>query len=338
MNKFHILIVGAVALSLAAWYVSHREQQRFGVSEGDLLVPGLSEQLGAIDSVTLKPAGNETTTLATKDAQWVVRERGDYPANTEALRKELRKLAQARRVEAKTSQPELYPQLGVEDVDQAEDTTLQLTAQAGGDIVLDIIIGKSAGGGSYVRLLDDPQSWLIDQRIALPRVSVAWLDTQLVSIARTDVQQLDVQPLAGPEYRIFKDDPEQTDFAVEPPLAEDENLNVANVNRLGAALSSLRAQDVAMDVPEDLSWSHATLTTFDGLMLDVEVAKTADNTRYLRLSARAGDDADTALNARVQAINDKTQGRTFHGPQYSVDALSMTRAMLIRQPSEDENS
>lgn len=332
MNKRHVLILAAVALSLAAWFASHREQQRFGVTEGELLVPQLATKLASIDAVSIQPAGNDTTTLVARDGQWLVVERGEYPADTTALRKELRKLAEARRVEAKTAQAAFYPQLGVEDVAEAEDTTVRLTARAGNEPVLDLIIGKSAASGSYVRLLDDPQSWLIDQRIALPRVTVAWLDNPLLSVARNDVQRMEIEPLDGPDYAIHKDDPEQTDFALEPALADSEQLNAANVNRLGAALSSLRIEDVVADIPAELRWSAARVSTFDGLVLDVSVAKSDDNTRYLRVEARATDEADDAVKDRVSAINSKASGRTFLGPQYSVDALSMTRAMLIRQP------
>ena len=338
MSKLQILIVAAVALSLAAWFASHREQQRFGVNEGQMLVPDLADQLADIDTVTIQPAGNDVTTLTAKNGQWQVVERGHYPADTTALRKELRKLAQARRLEAKTAQPDFYARLGVEDVEQAQDTTVRVSAHSGDELVLDIIIGKSTASGSYVRMLDDPQAWLIDQSVALPRVTVAWLDNPLLSVARNDIQRIEVSPLDGPQYAIHKDDPEQSDFALEPAPAQDASLNAANINRLGAALSSLRIEDVLPQAPSELSWSEAKLSTFDGLQLAVAVAKSEDNTRYLRLTASAADSADEALLARVDAINAKAAGRVFLAPQYSVDALSMNHSMLIRQASQDSDS
>ncbi len=338
MNKLHVLILAAAALSAAAWFASHREQQRFGVSEGELLVAGLSEQLADIDSVTIHPAGASSVTLSAEQGLWVVRERDNYPADIQALRKELRKLAQARMLEAKTAQEALYPQLGVQAVEQAEDTTVQLTAHAGDTQVLDIIIGKAGASGSYVRLLDNPQSWQIDQRITLPRVIVGWLDTQLVSVPRGDVQRVAVKPADGPQYAIVKDDPEQSSFTLEPSPDDGQALNVANVNRLGAALSSLRIEDVVSDVADDLAWSQATLTTFDGLVLNLEVAKSADNERYLRLAADVREDADESTRQQAAAINAKSHGRTFLGPQYSVDALAMRHDMLIRQTADEQDS
>lgn len=335
MKKLHVLILAAAALSAAAWFASHREQQRFGVNEGELLVPGLTAQLAQIDRVSINPAGNPNVTLSTEQGQWVVRERDDYPADIQALRKELRKLAEARTLEAKTAQVALYPQLGVQDVDQADDTTLRLSAYAGDTQVVDIIIGKSGASGSYVRLLDNPQSWQIDQRISLPRVTVGWLDTQLVSVARADVQSITVKPTQGPDYTISKDDPEQSDFALEPAPDDELALNVANINRLGAALSSLRIQDVVTEVDTGLTWSQATLTTFDGLMLKLEVAKGEDGERYLKLAAEVREDADDNARQQAEAINARSHGRTFLGPQYSVDALAMRQDMLIRQPADE---
>ena len=335
MKKLHVLILAAAALSSAAWFASHREQQRFGVNEGELLVPGLTEQLAQIDRVSINPAGNPSVTLSTEQGQWVVRERDDYPADIQALRKELRKLAEARTLEAKTAQVALYPQLGVQDVDQADDTTLRLSAYAGDTQVVDIIIGKSGASGSYVRLLDNPQSWQIDQRISLPRVTVGWLDTQLVSVARADVQSITVKPTQGPDYTISKDDPEQSDFALEPAPDDEQALNVANINRLGAALSSLRIQDVVTEVDAGLTWSQATLTTFDGLVLKLEVSKGEDGERYLKLAAEVREDADDNARQQAEAINARSHGRTFLGPQYSVDALAMRHDMLIRQPADE---
>lgn len=337
MNKLHVLILAAAALSAAAWFASHREQQRFGVSEGQLLVAGLSEQLTDIDRVTIHPAGSSSVTLSAEQDQWVVQERDNYPADIQVLRKELRKLAEARTLEAKTAQVALYPQLGVQSVDQAEDTTLRLTAQAGDTEVLDIIIGKPGASGSYVRLLDNPQAWLIDQRISLPRVIVGWLDTQLVSVPRADVQRVAVNPTQGPNYAIVRHDPEQTAFSLEPNSDDGQALNVANVNRLGAALSSLRIQDVVSDVADDLAWSQATLTTFDGLVLKLEVAKSSDNERYLRIVADVREGADESARQQAEAINAKSRGRTFLGPQYSVDALAMRHDMLIRQPANEQD-
>ena len=337
MKKLHVLILAAAALSAAAWFASHREQQRFGVNEGELLVPGLSEQLARIDRVSIAPAGKPSVTLSTEQGQWVVRERNNYPADTQALRKELRKLAEARTLEAKTAQVALYPQLGVQDVDQAEDTTLRLTAYAGDTQVVDIIIGKPGASGSYVRLLDNPQSWQIDQRITLPRVTVGWLDTQLVSVPRADVQSVAVKPAQGPDYTISKDDPEQADFALTPAPDDGQALNVANINRLGAALSNLQIQDVVSDVDADLAWSQATLTTFDGLILKLEVAKSEGGERYLKLTAEAREDADDNARKQAETINGKSLGRTFLGPQYSVDALAMRHDMLIRQPASEQD-
>ncbi len=337
MTKFHYLLIAAVVLSLAAWIASEQEQKRFGLDSGALLVPELEGQLDDIDRVLIRVAGGPRIRLAQTEGEWRVMDRDGYPADTTVLRRELRKIAQARKLEAKTDQADSYARLGVQDVDLAEDTTVQIVASKGvpnpaEPALLNLIVGNSGRSGSYVRQADQTRSWLIDTRISLPRTTAEWLDKNLLKLSRQDIQRIAITPAEGPAYTLSKSDAEQTDFDLSPAPPQDQTSNAANLNRLGAALANLRLTDVAVETPEDLSWSQAEFTSFNGLSLHLEVAR-EDSARYLRLSASSTADAEEAA-AEAQRINTLAKDRVFLMDQYAVDALSMTHAMMLQSPPE----
>ncbi len=337
MKQFQILVATVAVVLIAAWFLSHREQQKFGAAEGTLFEPALGEQLARIDHLQIQAAGADPVTLRLDGDRWRVAERDAYPAETEVLRRELRKLAEARVLEQKTAQPEYYARLGVQDIDQAQDTTLRLIASAQDGTVLDLLIGKADKRGSYVRHSGEAQSWLLDSRISLPREATAWLDKALVDIPRDQLQSIKVSPLQGPAYSLRRGDGEQAAFELDPPPPAGRELDMANVSRLGAALARLRLQDVAMSLPEGLEWTEVEFERRDGLRLQVRSAR-QDSARYLQLSAQAPADAGTELAAEAQRINALCAGRSFAMAQYAVDAMHMSHEMLLKPLPEEGNS
>lgn len=367
MNNLNVLILATAAILAAAWFANHQAEQQFETQDGELLLPELASQLGKVDSVVITAAGNETSTLNNVDGQWQLAERAGFPADINQLSKALRQLADAKTLEAKTTMAANYSKLGVQDVDLASDTTLRLTAKAGDEVLADLLIGKSGRGGNYVRGANDTQSWLIDQRISLSRNNADYLAKDLLKMPRNDVAEVSVTPLEGKPYGISKSDPNASDFELRPAAGKGKETNAANVNRLAAALGNLRINDV-VDEPEGMQWSEASVRSFDGLQLALQLAKDDDSSnRYLKLTASMAPGYEQSLKAshaeakaaeepektegaateqpaappeasveervqqaqrRADTINAVAKGRVFVAPQYSVDALMMTYEML----------
>lgn len=328
MMRFKTLLIAVVVLAAAAAVVQYRQAQKFAADTQPLLLPALAGQLDAITAVAIIAAGADTLNLQRGDDGWRLIER-DYPADASALRRALRKLADARKLEAKTALADNYARLGVQDVDLASDTTVALRAStADGQTVLNLIIGKSGPGGQYVRLAGEAQSWLIDQSLSLPRRAPEWLDKALVSLPRDALRRIQVEPVSGPGYALVspatdEDDTVLRELELQPPPSEGRQTSAANINRLGAALAGLRIEDVLVkDAPGDLDWARLRFEGRDGLILAVEVAR-QDSNRYLRLAAEGEHEQVASINARAQ-------GRTFLAPQHAVDAMLMSYEMLLR--------
>lgn len=327
MMRFKTLLIAVVVLAAAAAVVQYRQAQKFAADTQPLLLPSLAGQLDAITAVAIIAAGADTLNLQRDDDGWRLQER-DYPADASALRRVLRKLAEARKLEAKTAVAANYERLGVQDVDLASDTSIDLRAStADGQTVLHLIIGKSGPGGQYVRLAGESQSWLIDQSLSLPRRAPEWLDKTLVSLPRDALQRIQVQPVSGPDYALVSTASDDDDSVLAElelqPAPEGRETSAANINRLGAALAGLRIEDVLVgDAPAELDWARLRFEGLDGLILAVEVAR-QDSNRYLRLAAEGEHEQVASINARAQ-------GRTFQAPQHAVDAMLMSYEMLLK--------
>ena len=94
---------------------AHADDRRS--SAGAAFVPGLAAALNDVERVTLTKAGGETVaTLERRGDAGSWSRRARYRADVAKLRQSLRALADAKILETKTSNPEFYARLGVEDV------------------------------------------------------------------------------------------------------------------------------------------------------------------------------------------------------------------------------
>lgn len=258
MRNLGLLAVAVLVLAGAAWWLLDRQ------AAGDVAVvgpalPGFDARVEAVDSIEIVGAGGQRLLLVEKrDGRWLMPERQDWPANQREIGSALFRLGQARRIEAKTANPALHARLGVEDVTAEEAAGTELRLSGGGD-PLRLTIGNNhpALGGSYVRIGDDPQAWLLDEDIAPARDPADWLDRRLLDIAMARIDVIRVTPASGRAFRLSR---VQDRFSLDgQPPAAMENPDAGNTT--AGFTDQLPLDDVAAD-----SGAEATQTAvFEGL-------------------------------------------------------------------------
>src|SRR5579871_6044864 len=210
---FVLLISSVIIVILAVWLSSNKQTARPTLA-GDPVLPKLDKS--AVNSVTeirLSKGDGTKTTLKKGANDWTVAER-DYPADTGKVRKLLLDLASLTVEEEKTSAPENYAKLGVEDTNSDKATGTRL------DIVTSwktygLIVGKSGGMKSvYVRVVDAPQSLLATPLITADPDPRRWLDQTLIDISQDRIKEIAVKPAEGPGYTASRENKDQSDFAV----------------------------------------------------------------------------------------------------------------------------
>ena len=162
----------------------------------------------------MKSRGN-TVTMALKDSQWRVQEKAGYPADTSELSELVNQLGKALLLEKKTSRPENFARLGVDDIEQDDseapqvpdseasqvdgseatqvpDSEAILVTLTVGDEQYTVLVGdtSSARRGSYIRKPGDDQVWLIDKSLVIDKESSDWVEPVIIDVEAEDVSEI----------------------------------------------------------------------------------------------------------------------------------------------------
>ena len=294
-NVFIALAVVLVALVLLVVF-----GQRGGTSSsgnGDLLVPGLEGALGEIERVTVVKANGETVaTLERRPDNWIVTDKHGYAASATKLRQALTGLAEARILEQKTANAELYDRLGVEDVAGAEAAGVSVTLTVPGRELPTIILGNAEGAKyRYARRAGEAQSFLVDRNPDFARAAAQWVDSGVVDVRGDRVRQVTITHADGEVLRLSKTGPELTNFEVAaiPAGRELSYPGVANVS--ANALRELALEDVEPAAANPaVDPTIVEYRTFDGLVVRVTGVKRNDESW---VSFEASVDAEQAAQA-----------------------------------------
>lgn len=330
MNAHKLIVLGGVALvalAAALWSTGTRMPVQ-SEAASETVVPGLETQLNAVTAVRVRGVDDQVLVTLVRDADgWTVQERG-WPADVPKLREYLLKLAQARRVEEKTSNPALYDRLGVEPLDapQAYGVLLELD---GIEPPVRLLIGRNVqrGSGNYVRFADQPQSWEASADLAVERNPANWLLRDLTDVPATRIERVEVQPSEGPAIRIERAPAGATgDFIVANLPKGREAVSEFIADATAGMLSGLRFDDLVDNAePPASGLTQATFTTDDGLIV-TSTSWVNDEKTYARFTAavdenKAGDRA-AALREEAAMLAKRFENRTFVLPPYKADVLA----------------
>lgn len=296
-KKLLILSLAAILAIAAGLWIAGRQVSPGGSVHG-LLYPQLKRQLDAVSAVRLFEAGESGDTLAVElerqddpgtasqgawdirqdDApgahrgmHWGVEQRAGYPIDGTKLRKLLLSIAEAKIAEEKTSDPERYASLGVQD----------LAAGAGGVRIeidapepVNLIVGKrgTSAQSNYVRRAGEPQSWLIDTAIDVPTAPEDWLRRDLLDVSADRLQSAAVTLRGVRTYTASKAARADTDFKVEGLPRGKKLSSPSAANSAATALVGLKLDDVqpAAAFEAGAADAHAEFRTFDGLIVNLD--------------------------------------------------------------------
>jgi hypothetical protein len=270
-KRLSILAVIAVLAVVAGLWLGGRQTSPSS-TESAALYPELKKELGAITDLRFVKAGG-TPALEVKkgDNGWVVVDRHNYPADEAKLRKLITNLTEAKVLEEKTSNPESYKALGVEDIGDAAAGGVQIEID-GPKQPIKLIVGKQAQGAQsqYVRRAGEPKSWLVNKSIDTSSSADQWLRKDVIDVSADRVQSAEVSIDKSKPYSAVKKTRADADFAVEG-LPKGKGLSSPSAaDNFATALAGLTLSDVkaASDV-KDPPNARATIRTFDGLVTEV---------------------------------------------------------------------
>ena len=307
-----------------------------------LLVPGLKEQLNGIQRIVVTGPGNTAVATLERGADnWTVVERSHYAADVGRIRRNLLALAEARIVEEKTSNPDFYDRLGVQDVSAATAKGMLLTL-TGGKQPVSVIIGQAASGSTnqtYARRADEPMSWLVTGQFDLGKTGGEWLDRSLTDIPAGRIQSVTITHPGLETLRISRDPKTDkskasegmVDFLVADVPAGRELSYPGVANGVAGVLAELELDDA--QTREILGANPgkpvvARFVTTDGLAVETSAWRLPDGTRFTFIASGNGDAATEAT-----AINARLGGWVYTVPSYKAEQLTRRLQELLAPAS-----
>ena len=336
MSPRHILSLGVltlIALVLALIVAApDRPQDDSPASE---LVPALADQVNAIERYRVHfPDGRDVITLFREGQRWRIEEYHGFEADFEAVADSLRLMAQSRRASPRTSNPEWFSRLALNEPGAPDGAGMMVSFP---ELALpSLIIGEldPQGQGHFVRLAGDEQAWQADRRIDLPTRPIDWLQRSIMDIPASELVSVTILHPDGDQVRLRAADESGEDWVL-MNVPEGRNAVAAWQRRAPAnGLSSLRLDDVAPAINLPEASIRALYVTRDGLNFVASLFRdesTPSDGGWLQFEVSAepdaspGVDSDQRLLADAAAVN-----QTLSAWRYKIDQSrfeSMTRRL-----------
>ena len=275
-----ILILAAVTAIVVGAVLSVDREPSTAARSGEIVFPGLLDQVNSV--VRVRVTGNEGKFTLTRDRDtWVVEEKERYAADPDRVHKLLLGAAGMKRVEPKTSNPELYPKLWLEDPSSKDAKSVRFVLENASDAELaNWVLGDRRPSKSdasrtelYIRVADDPLAWLVEGSVPGGQKIIDWLDRPVARIDRERLRAVEVVHADGTVIAVNKSLPADADFALRDIPADREADSQYRINDIGRFLEDLRFEDVAPSSSLDFAGSldkQVQATTFDGLRVHLE--------------------------------------------------------------------
>ena len=340
------LIVTVVTVVLAVAVGLGRETATFDIVEREPVFETLREDPDAAAKVEVRSRFGEFT-VERQDGGWITPDRDGYPVEESDVRRVIVGLADMRYVERKTSNPERFPRLEVEDVDaeHSESSHVKVTA-ADGSVLADVIVGRPSArffegraSGTYIRVPGTDEVWLVSGVTNIQTRLVPWLDREIVEIPANTVARIAIgEGETGYVLeRATADDPFTVVGAPEGREADAEKIQPVNRVFAGVELEDVKLRG-QIELPAD---AHvAEVQTFDGLRVRVRMAE-LDRKRWAEFDASfagdATDESDDAKAARAAAdmINDRVGDWVYWVPSSFFTNLTRPVDEVLTEPESE---
>ena len=336
-----VLAIGAVVAAATG------EHAATHVPPGTRAFPALAAKLGDITSVGLVRQGVRLD-FVREGNDWLVTEKGNYPAAAPKIRRIALALADLTLVERMTREPKLYPRLAVEDPGKGKSTLVTLKDKSGTTLAA-LIVGKrrydrlgEGRDGVYVRKPGHKQSWLAAGSLTFSGNAASWLDRTIlnipekrlakVTLVQPDGKQLVISRAApgdkfaaagAPAGARFKSDTVTSEPAIalaSLDLTDVEPAAKAPIPQLRAPMgpSGARGPQSAQGV------LNARYRTFGGLVIDLRMVERGKTAWIAVAATGSGKEA-----AEAKAIEHRVAPWIYAIPSYKADLLKTTLASLL---------
>ena len=327
--KNNVLLVGILlVLAVSSYFVLSDKGTDNDTTR--LLVPELQDQINEINGVVISK-NDKQVSLSKKDGNWVVAEQQGFIADANNVANLLLELRKMTLKQKKTSNPENYHRLQLDESGVQAATNVVLKVD---DIQLvEIAIGKKSqtGRGTYVRLNSDEQTWLASGSPNIKLESKDWIVTTILDIDSSLIKSVSYKS-EDSDFKLSKSSPDEESFTLENTPDDKQIKSSANLSDYANGLQKFsisKVIDKTEFVKSDLS---VQFEEFSGTQYTLEMTKVDED--YLMNLSLANAES-------IPEFVKKLQNWTYVIPSYKFDALNKKIDDLLEDKTEaraDDNA
>lgn len=315
-----IVVAGAAILAAAALVVSRSGRDGAAQTPSGPMFPALVDRADSVASLVVESSSGRAT-IQRAGSNWTLSEKGGYPVKADRVREVVVGLSQLRSIEPKTSRPDRYAEIGVEDppspdMAASEAPTKPPAAPRGarvtlrdpsGATILSVLVGTQRMGNppaTFVRTAGEATSWLAEGQVDVPKDLLGWVDTQIVNLVRDRVRSATITPgrADGGSLVIGRERREDTNFTIQDLPPGKAPKNAWDVDQPATVFSWLNFEDVrpAAEIANQSDSAESSsyrVETFDGLVIEATVFQ-ADGRRWATIEASSLDVPEAATTAQ----------------------------------------
>jgi hypothetical protein len=343
MNARQLIVLAGLAIvSVVATAAVMRTTATTVASDrrGEVVVPAMRTRANEITSVTVRDGAN-TLAIERRDNGFVASDSG-FPVKIDMLRDAVASIAELTFDEARTADPTRYGDLGLAE-SGSENVGKELVFRGANGDIADIFVGNRdttvgiAGGGQFVRLKGQPQTWLARGSVRLPSSQTAWYIPLDFDVKRSEIKRLQLAG-GGRDGVTAHANPEQPgDFTLEN-APEDRTPDSFKVSRLATPFDAFAFQEVRRRTgPAPADARRLVAETDDGVRLTLtSIGQLPDG--WVQVTAEAMNDGKPD---KASAITAKTEGFEFRLPSQQLELLGWTVSDLTiprpqGEPKQDD--
>ena len=284
MSNRSLLILSFITLVIIiAASVSSQKRAPQTVVETALLFPDLKNQINTVAQLGIESADG-TVTISKQSDTWQIVESGNYPARFDKIKQTVLALAEMKILSAKTSNPSLFSELGVEDTTAENSASRLLTLKdTSGNALAAVIIGTSSGSGTYVRKQGANETWLASGTLDIANAVTGWIEQNLLNIADDRIFDTRIEHPDGSVLSVNRAKGDKDFTVLDVPTGKEAKSGYF-VNQIGTILSKLMIENVK--VREGFTFpdtaTKTTVRTYDGLVATIMTAN-VDGANHISL-------------------------------------------------------
>jgi hypothetical protein len=322
------LAAGAASLSMASGPQGFATDKR-----GQIVFPGLTQKANDVMSITIRDFERSFTVERREDGFY--NKESGYPVKPEAYRDLVGSAALLTFEETKTADPARMADLGLAEPGAAPEAVGRDMAfrDAKGNVLAALTVGNAdatvggARGGTFIKLPDQKQAWLVRGQMRVPVPHAAWYEINFINIQRDSLAGITITG-GGMDEIITKAEKKGDDITlVNAP--EGRVGDGSKLMRLGFMVDPISFQDVrkaegaaSADARKMIvtSWKGYTITY-------TAIGDVADG--WVRFTTQLTSDLG---KEEAEDFRRKTEGFDFKLAQHEIDMLRWSMKDVSQEP------